>query len=346
MSGEKRNAAVVGVGLLGAQHAEQYRQNAHTRLTLVQDIDPERARAAGDRLDVPWTTSLDAVAASDTEIVSIATPDHLHFDAAATLLSAGKHLLIEKPLTTSSEEAHELVRLAQLHDRRVGVALGQRWNPNLLQIRDSLAAGEIGDPIYAYCRCSNTRWIPEQALSWSSRSGPQWFLFAHTMDFMRWILGSDARTVYATGSKGILAEKGIDCFDAIQAVVQFENTFVTFESSWILPESWPGIVEFEIVLNGAQGRIGFDGVRTGFELSSNQAGKHMFSRPNLWSNQRRPGWWWGPLHDLVDAVNEDRAPMASIEDGAAVVEMICAVEQSIAEGRRVDLAPIAASRRS
>ncbi len=337
MSARKRRAAVVGVGLLGEQHAEHYQRNPSTHLALVQDIDPDRARAAGERFDVPWTTSLKDLASSDVEIVSIATPDHLHFEAAAMLLEAGKHLLIEKPLTTSAEEANELVRLARLHDRKVGVALGQRWNPNLLAIRDALVAGEIGDPIYAYCRCSNTRWIPEQALSWASRSGPQWFLFAHTMDFMRWMLASEARSVYAAGSKGILAGKGIDCFDAIQAVVQFDTTFVTFESSWILPESWPGIVEFEIVLNGAQGRIGFDSVRTGFELSSDLAAKHMFSRPNLWTNQRRPGWWWGPLHDLVDAIDKDRAPMASIEDGAAVVEMICAVEQSIAEGRRIDL---------
>lgn len=215
MTSRERLAAVVGVGLLGEQHAEQYQGNASTRLALVQDINPERARAAGERLGVRWTTSLDEVAASDAEIVSIATPDHLHYEAAATLLTAGKHLLIEKPLTTSAEEARALVRLAHEHDRKVAVALGQRWNPNLLQIRDAVAAGEIGDPIYAYCRCSNTRWIPEQALSWSSRSGPQWFLFAHTMDFMRWILQSNPRSIYAAGSKGILAEKGIDCFDAI-----------------------------------------------------------------------------------------------------------------------------------
>jgi predicted dehydrogenase len=340
VTSRERLAAVVGVGLLGEQHAEQYQRNASTRLALVHDRNADRARAVGDRFDVPWTTSLADVAASDVEIVSIATPDHLHYEAAATLLAAGKHLLVEKPLTTSAEEARELVRLAHVHDRKVAVALGQRWNPNLLALRDAVAAGEVGDPVYAYCRCNNTRWIPEQALSWASRSGPQWFLFAHTMDFIRWMLGGEARSVYAAGSKGILAAKGIDCFDAIQAVVQFDGAFVTFESSWILPEAWPGIVEFEIVLNGTQGRIGFDGVRTGFELSSDLAGKHMFSRPNLWTSQRRPAWWWGPLHDLVDAIDEDRAPLASIDDGAAVVEMICAVEQSIAEGQKIELSAV------
>lgn len=330
-------AAVVGVGLLGEQHAEQYLKNPSTELVLVHDSNPDRARAVGDRFGVRWTTNLSDVAESNAELVSIATPDHAHFEPSSELIRSGKNLLIEKPLATSVEEADELVRLAQEHKCLVAVALGQRWNPNLVAIRESLHAGEIGGPIHAYCRCSNTRWIPEQALSWSGRSGPQWFLFAHTMDLFRWFLGQNASSIYAAGSRGILASKGIDCFDAMQAIVQFEDTFVTFESSWILPESWPGIVEFEIVLNGSSGRLEFDGVRTGLELSSDRAGKHMFSRPNLWSSQQRPGWWWGPLHDLVDAVRDTRPPLASIEDGAAVVRMICAAEQSIAEGQKIDL---------
>lgn len=336
--GEQRvKAAVVGVGLLGEQHAEQYVRSEKAELVLVHDVNPDRARTVGETLGVPWTSNLADVGHSEAAVVSIATPDHLHHDAAMRMLEAGKHVLVEKPLATRTHEAREIVDFARANNRKVTINLGNRWLGGFQSIRDAVQQGEIGDPVYAYCRCSDTIWVPTQMLSWAGRSGPQWFLFAHTMDLLRWFLGQEARDVYAVGSKKILVEKGIDAYDAIQAVVNFDTTFVTFETSWILPEAWPAIVEFEITMNGSQGRLGFDGIRQGFELSSDKVGKHMFSRPSLWTYFKLPDWWWGSLHDLVDAVIEEREPTIPAEDGVAVTAMIEATERSIAEGRRVDL---------
>jgi predicted dehydrogenase len=337
MGDRKVKSAVIGVGLLGEQHAAQYTGSANAELVLVHDVNPERAKAVGEALGCKWTTNLADIAASDAEIVSVATPDHLHFEASMRMLEAGKHLLVEKPLATKTSEANAIVELARSTGRKVTVNLGNRWNGSFQSIHDSVQEGEIGTPVYAYCRCSDTIWVPTQMLSWAGRSGPQWFLFAHTMDLLRWFLGQEAKDVYAVGSKRILAERGIDAFDAIQAVVNFESTFVTFETSWIIPESWPAIVEFEITMNGSEGRLGFDGIRQGFELSSDKVGKHMFARPSLWSYFKLPDWWWGSLHDLIDAVLEDREPTIPVEDGAAVTAMIEATERSIAEGRKIQI---------
>jgi predicted dehydrogenase len=330
-------AAVIGVGLLGEQHAGQYVHSPKAELVLVHDANPDRAKAVGESLGVPWTSNLADVAASDAEIVSIATPDHLHHESAVRMLEAGKHLLVEKPLATRTNEAVEIVELSRKNDRKVTINLGNRWMGSFQSIHEAIREGEVGDPVYAYCRCSDTIWVPTQMLSWAGRSGPQWFLFAHTMDLIRWFLGQEAKDVYAVGTKKILVEKGIDAFDAIQAVVNFERTFVTFETSWIIPEAWPAIVEFEITMNGSEGRLGFDGIRQGFELSSDKVGKHMFARPSLWTYFKLPDWWWGSLHDLIDSVLDDREPTVAVEDGAAVTAMIEATERSIAEGRKVDI---------
>lgn len=337
-------AAVVGVGLLGEQHAGQYAASPKAELVLVHDLNADRAKAVAESLGCSWTTDLADVAASDASVVSIATPDHLHYESSMRMLEAGKHLLVEKPLATKSSEAEAIVELARKNGRKVTVNLGNRWNASFQAIHESVQQGEIGEPVYAYCRCSDTIWVPTKMLSWAGRSGPQWFLFAHTMDLLRWFLGQEARDVYAVGTKKILAERGIDAFDAIQAVVNFESTFVTFETSWIIPESWPAIVEFEITLNGSEGRLGFDGIRQGFELSSDKVGKHMFARPSLWTYFKLPDWWWDSLHDLVDAVIEDREPTIPVEDGAAVTAMIEATERSIAEGRKVEISEVLRSR--
>ncbi len=98
MADRQVKAAVIGVGLLGEQHADQYAKSPKSELVLVHDANPDRAKAVGELLGVAWTSNLADVAASDAEVVSIATPDHLHHEAAIRMLEAGKHLLVEKPL--------------------------------------------------------------------------------------------------------------------------------------------------------------------------------------------------------------------------------------------------------
>ncbi len=337
MSEKRVKSAVVGVGLIGEQHADAYANYGRSDLVMVHDLNAERARTVADRLGCKATTNLDDIANSDVEVVSVATPDHLHYEATMAMLKAGKHVCVEKPLATITREAQDMVKTAADNNVKLTINLGNRWNAGFQSIRDSVQSGEVGDPVFGYCRCSDTIWVPTTMLSWAGKSGPQWFLFAHTMDLFRWFLNQEPQSVYAVGTKRVLAAKGIDCFDAIQAVVQFEKTFVTFETSWILPEAWPAIVEFELTVNGDKGRLGFDGIRGGFELSSDIVGKHMFARPSLWNYFKLPDSWWGAPRNLVDCVLDGGDPIIDAADGVAVTAMIEATERSIAQGRPVQI---------
>jgi predicted dehydrogenase len=332
--------AVVGVGLIGEQHAGAYHDYHRSDLVMVHDLNADRARAVAEQYGCKATSNIDDIANSDAEVVSVATPDHLHYEATMRLLEAGKHVCVEKPLATITREAQEMVARAEEKGVKITLNLGNRWNDGFRNIRDSVQAGEVGDPVFGYCRCSDTIWVPTEMLSWAGKSGPQWFLFAHTMDLFRWFLDQEPQEVYAAGTKRVLKEKGIDVFDAIQALVKFEKTFVTFETSWILPEAWPAIVEFELTVNGDKGRLGFDGIQGGFELSSDIVGKHMYSRPSLWNHFKLPYSWWGAVRDLVDSVLDDKQPEINAADGIAVTAMIEATERSIAEGRPVKIAEL------
>lgn len=331
MSERLVKAAVIGVGLLGEQHATAYAAYPRSEVVMVCDLNEERAREVGERLGCHYSTSVGAVAASDAEVVSVATPDFAHFDAVMAMLDAGKHVVVEKPLATTTAEAAEMVRAARENDLKLTVNLGNRWNPDYVTMRESVRAGEIGNPVMAYSRTSDTIWVPTQMLTWAGKSGPQWFLFAHTMDLMRWILGEEAQSVYAIGVKEVLAARGIDAYDAIQAMVQFDRTFVTFETSWIVPEAYPHIVESQMTINGSDGRLHLDGSHRGFELSSDKVGKHMWARPSLWNYYQMPAWWWGALRDMVDCVLDGGEPAISADDGLHVVAMIEAAERSIGE---------------
>src|SRR5262245_58510408 len=119
----KLGVAVCGIGWCASQHIAAFLRNTHTRITWLCTRDVARARATLDKsaLAVPdarITTSYEAVlAAPDVDIVSIATPNHLHADQAVAAAGAGKHLLLEKP---TGLDVAELVRLRDAV-RRAGV---------------------------------------------------------------------------------------------------------------------------------------------------------------------------------------------------------------------------------
>ncbi|MFN8489048.1 MAG: Gfo/Idh/MocA family oxidoreductase [Caldilineaceae bacterium] len=343
MTERKVKAAVIGVGLIGEQHAETYRDYPRSELAYVMDLNPDRAKAVGERLGCRYTTSYAELAESDVEVVSVATPDHLHCEPVLRMIEAGKHVVVEKPIATKTKEAQQMVQAARAKGVKLTVNLGNRWNAELIAVKESINEGEIGEPIMGYVRVSDTIWVPRQMLSWAGKSGPQWFLFAHSMDLLRWMLGQEVQDVYAVGVKKVLAGEGIDAFDAIQALVRFEKTFVTFETAWILPEAWPAIVEFEMTVNGAQGRLQYSGTRRGFELSSDKVGKHMFARPALWSYFKLPSSWWGAPRNMVDCILDGGEPAIAADDGLAITALIEATEKSIAEGRPIAPASLLAN---
>jgi predicted dehydrogenase len=125
--------AVIGTGSLGKEHARIYaeiaRQSAGAvALAGVHDVNASSARTVADKCGTRVFESLDA-AAAEADAFSIVTPTHTHFEVARRLLSAGKHLLIEKPMTETSAQAAELVDLA--HRNRLILQVGhvERFNP-------------------------------------------------------------------------------------------------------------------------------------------------------------------------------------------------------------------------
>jgi predicted dehydrogenase len=127
----KLNVAVIGVGSLGKEHARIYADLAAAGQIVfagLYDISaPQAAKIAG-KLDVPLFASLeDAMAGA--EAFSIVTPTHTHFDLARRFIAAGKHVLVEKPMTNNAAQAAELVQLAREHNAVLQAGHVERFNP-------------------------------------------------------------------------------------------------------------------------------------------------------------------------------------------------------------------------
>ncbi|HEY6010403.1 MAG TPA: Gfo/Idh/MocA family oxidoreductase, partial [Nitrospirota bacterium] len=109
---KKIRAAVIGVGYLGQFHAEKYAANPDVELVGIVDADPARvAQIAAKLATQPFTDVADLLGRVDA--VSIVVPTVLHHRVAKRFLEQGTHVLLEKPITVTLEEADELIGLAQ-----------------------------------------------------------------------------------------------------------------------------------------------------------------------------------------------------------------------------------------
>ena len=126
--------AVIGVGHLGRFHAQKYHALATAELVGVVDTDPERAKSVAGELGVKGYTDYREIIDS-IDAASIAVPTGLHAEVAKPLLEAGKHLLVEKPLTTTAAEGEGMVALAKEKGVVLHVGYLERFNPAIVGCR-------------------------------------------------------------------------------------------------------------------------------------------------------------------------------------------------------------------
>jgi len=140
-------AAIIGAGFVGRAHIDALRRLG-IPLAGVLGSSPERSQASQSALKLPRAyRSLDELAAdSEVQVVHICTPNYLHFEQAATLLRAGKHVMCEKPVAMTTRESSALIDLAREHRRVGGVCYNLRYYPLCQEARARLAEGAIGEP--------------------------------------------------------------------------------------------------------------------------------------------------------------------------------------------------------
>ena len=192
--------AVIGVGYLGRFHAQKYAALPDSELVAVVDADPEaRARVAGElgcRAVADYRELLDEV-----EAVSIATPTPLHFPIASDCLEHGIHVLVEKPITETPEQARELVALAARRERVLQVGHLERFNAAILALE-----GTLGTP----------RFVESHRLAQFKERGTDvnvvLDLMIHDIDLIQSLVGAPIESIDAVGTSVFSA--GLDIANA------------------------------------------------------------------------------------------------------------------------------------
>ena len=138
--------AVIGVGYLGNFHAEKYQQSPDAELVAVVDLNLDQAKKVGDRLGIPALDSYEPLL-QQVDAVSIVVPTQRHYETARIFLQNGIHVLLEKPMTTTVEEAQGLINVASDKDLVLQIGHLERFNPAVLAmdgVLDSLRVWHSG----------------------------------------------------------------------------------------------------------------------------------------------------------------------------------------------------------
>ena len=134
---KKLRAAVIGVGYLGSFHAQKYQKSPQSELVAVVDVDPSRAADAGKKNTCHAVTDYRTIL-TNIDVASIVVPPANHFSIARDCLSAGVHVLVEKPVTEKVDQAERLIRIAEANSLVLQVGHLERFNPLMPKLLDAL----------------------------------------------------------------------------------------------------------------------------------------------------------------------------------------------------------------
>jgi len=297
------------VGSLGQHHARVFAELVGARLVGVADVDRARAVAIAGRHGCRAVTDYHELL-SDVEAVSVVTPTLLHHVIARACLAAGRHVLVEKPLAATVEEARDLVAAASDHDVTLQVGHIERFNAAFRATR-----GAIKEPTLIECR----RWAP-----FTSRGADVDVvldLMVHDLDLVLGLISAPVQEIQASGVSILSATT-----DVAQARVVFQNGCVgTFSANRVAQSKVREVrilqPEGYVVIDLAQ-----QSARVG-RRTMGTSGRYEVLTEQVRGDGREPLKL--ELEAFVDAVRNGAQPLVSGREGAAALELAYAIINAI-----------------
>lgn len=335
---ERLRVGVIGAGTMGALYAEAVSALDEGVLSAVADTDRSCLTKIENRHGCPVYGSFeDMLAGTPLDAVIIAVPDSAHRAPALAAAAAGLAMLVEKPFATSVEDAEAMVKAVEAANVVCSVDFAERWVSQFVVAQEAVKNGQVGRVQYLSVELNNDITIPTQTISWASVSSPIWFLMSHTSDLVRWMIGTRPARVFARGLKQILASKGIKTYDAVEALVEYEDgSLGRLSSGWVLPHGYPSVYELRMRILGTEAVIDVDLSDQGVRVFDHVRTTHAATSLTKLHGQR-VGGIHNMLREFVRCVREGAKPCMTAQDALESTRFLAAVQQSVESGAIVDV---------
>jgi len=333
---------MIGTGAISRMHAQAYR-NIGYRLTVCTDINPEAGRRFAREYGAEFVESYEQVCRhAAVDYVDVCTFPDFRMQPLEICAQAGKHMQVQKPISTNLQTARAMVETARRAGIQLGVVSQHRFDDSSLFLQRALAAGRLGKLLECDCY---VKWYrsPEYYArpikgSWTTEGGGALINQAiHQVDILRWLAGP-LREVYAVWQLGALHR--IESEDVVNAVVRYASGATGVIQA--ATAFWPGYTE-RTEFHGTKGTAIVSGDKLTTWDVRDDSGEAPPLAQNVASGSSDPmAISLEPFErqflDFGDAIRAGRPPLVSGEDGYRALEIVDAVYRSCRTGEKVTLA--------
>jgi len=315
MTLRKASMAVIGCGFWGKNHARIYSELEKADLIAVADLNEDAACALGEKYGADYYGDpTDLIRRDDVEAISICTPTVTHAKIALEAIEAGKHVLVEKPMTSTVAEAESLIAAAEKAGVKLTVGFVERFNPGVIEALRLVREGKIGEIILA--RAHRVSRYPLRI----SDVGVVKDLAIHDADIVRQLFGADPEMVYATAGNLVHSFE-----DYANIVLRFSGNRSAFiETNWLTPRKIR-----RLILTGSEGLITVEFITQEVTVEDDEGRYTPFLQPQEPLTLE--------LESFVEAILEDKPPAVSGEDGLKALRICEAALESARTGKPVKL---------
>jgi len=343
------NFALVGCGRIAKRHAELLGrgQVSGARLAAVCDIAPEKANRFAEEFGVPGFTDMhEMMARVPVDVAVVLTESGRHAEHTIALAAYGKHIMVEKPMALTLEDADAMIAACKQAGVKLFVVKQNRFNVPVVKLREALEAGRFGRLTLGTIR---VRWSRNQAYydqdpwrgTWALDGGVLTNQASHHIDLLTWMMG-DVESVFAHSTTALV---DIEAEDTAVAVVKFTNGALgVIETTTAVR---PKDLEGSISVLGEKGSVEIGGFAVNElkvwnfvdPLPGDEEVRARFSvnPPNVY------GFGHHAYYDhVVDSITNGRPQMVDGATGRKSLALIRALYRSIETGREVlvrDAAP-------
>ena len=341
---ERTKVAILGAGFVANVHMESYsRFVPEAEVVAVLSHHSDKAGAFAMEHEIPqWYDNLDQLLSNcGAQVIDICLPNYLHHEACMKAAAANRHVIIEKPLALTLEEADEMITACKKRGLLLMYAEELCFAPKYERVRALVEHGAVGK-VYLFKQTEkhsgpHSSWFYNKE---TAGGGVMMDMGCHALAWFRWMnKNNPVKTIYAD-MKTVLHKT--ECEDNTLTIVEFENGITALaEDSW----ARHGGMDDHIEIYGDKGVIYADLFKgnsaltysiDGYDYASEKAGNTKgwtFTAFEEVFNQGYPH----ELKHFISCVREGKKPLVTGEDGRAVLEMIYASYASAKKGTKINL---------
>lgn len=336
--------ALVGCGRISKRHSELLGngQIEDASLVSVCDINAAKAKAIGNKFDIPYYTDMDEMLRrEDIDVVSVLTESGHHAKHVINLAKYGKHIVVEKPMALTLDDADSMIRACDENGCKLFVVKQNRFNVPVVKLKEAVDKNRFGKLVLGTIR---VRWSRDQNYydqawwrgRWDMDGGVLTNQASHHIDLLEYMMG-DVESVFAKSTTALV---DIEAEDTAVVTLKFKNGALGIIEATTAVR--PKDLEGSISILGEAGSVEIGGFAVNkmlhWNFTNGQSGddeileQYSVNPPNIYGFGHQAYY-----ENVVDSIKNDKKQLVDGLVGRKSLELISAIYESIETGREVFL---------